>query len=586
VILYELVTGRVPFEGDTALTIAVKHKTEEPKDPREFNTLLSEDLSRVILKCLEKEKDKRYQSAGEVRSELANIERGIPTTERIVPKKKLRAEKINGVGWKKSFLYGGAAALVILLIVVGFSLITGRQEAMDSIAVLPLENQSGDSGQEYFADGMTDALITELSKIGALRVISRTSVMRYKGTEKLLPEIARELGVDVLVEGSVLHAEDKVRIMVQLIKATPEKHLWADDYERDLNNVIAMQKEIAQAIAREIKITIRPEEQARLTQSRTINPESYQLYLKGRFFWNKRTEEGVRNGLEYFQKAIEKDPTYALAYVGLADSYIIMGWYDWASPQETFPKAKQAVEKALEIDNTLAEAHTSLAAVSFLHEWDWLSAEREFKRAIEINPSHSTAHRWYSSYLASMDRNDEALAESRRALELDPISLITNANAALRLIYSRRPEDAIKQLQKTLEMDPNFVPVYNYLRIAYLEKEMYQEAIDAAQKAVNLSQGDSIYLSYLGSAYAAAGKRDKALEILAELNELSKKRYVSSYTRATIYLSLGDIDQFFEWMERAYLERNWQLTGLHWPLKDSIRSDPRFKALLKKVGLE
>jgi serine/threonine protein kinase/tetratricopeptide (TPR) repeat protein len=580
VVLYEMITGCLPFQGDYQSAVMYSVMNEDPEPLARYKSNVSEQLQAIVTKTFAKTPDERYQHADEILVDLKSIRKELQSgkTKTGVTKPKLARKK-------QIFFYGGVI-LLLVLIMGGFFWFTGHDEAIDSIAVLPLENQSGDPGQEYFSDGMTDALITELSKIGALRVISRTSVMRYKGTEKLLPEIARELGVDVLVEGSVLHAEDKVRIMVQLIKATPEKHLWADDYEHDLRNIITLQKEVAQAISREIKIKLTPEDKARLSSTHQVNPEAYQLYLKGRFFWNKRTEEGLRRGLEYFQEAIEIDPTYAMAYAGLADSYIIIGWYGWASPQETFPRAKRAAEEALEIDNTLAEAHSSLAAVSFIYEWDWMSAEREFKLAIELNPGHANTHHWYALYLSYMRRHDEAFAEIRRAQELDPLSLVINTGIANVELYARRPDNAIELLQNTLEMEPNFITAYLNLHLAYMQKEMYQEAVDATQKAVNLSQGGLLYISLLGSAYAAAGRRDKALEILVNLNELSKQRYVSSFSRAKIYLNLGDIDRFFEWMEKAYQERHWSLTSLNGPWYDSVRSDPRFKVLLKKMGLE
>jgi TolB-like protein/Tfp pilus assembly protein PilF len=590
IILYEMTTGRLPFEGETPFTIGMKHKGEIPKDPRDLNPQIPEDLSRLILRCMEKGREKRHQSTEELLSELTKTEKDILTAERIVPEMESKVGKIGGIRWKKVIIFSGAAALVILLIVVGFSLFTGRQEAIDSIAVLPLANLSEDSEQDYFADGMTDALITELSKIGALRVISRTSVMRYKGTEKLLPEIARELGVDVLVDGSVLHAEDKVRIMVQLIKATPEKHLWADDYERDLNNVIAMQKEIAQAIAQEIKITVRPEEQARLTQSHPVNPEAYQLYLKGRFFWNKRTEEGLNKGLEYFQQAIEKDPDFALGYAGLADSYLMLDVYTISTPKELYLKAREAVLKALEIDSNLAEAHTSLAWIKMLYDWDWEGAEREFKRAIELNPGYATAHRWYSRYLKNMGRFDEAMEEIKHALELDPFSIVNNIAMGNVLYYARQYDQAMESLRKTMEMDPDFSRAHFILGRVYLQKSMYEEALTEFQKEKELSRGlDFILDSWIGFTYVQMGKRSEAQDMLDDLIERKKRQGDKRTIIASFfYFALGKHDQGFEALEKDIKERAingpWRLKIS--PVYDSVRSDPRFIALLKQVGLE
>ncbi|UCC39673.1 MAG: protein kinase [Candidatus Aminicenantes bacterium] len=334
IILFEMMTGRAPFRGDTSLSVALKHKTEIPPDPRQLNAQIPEVLSQLILKCLEKDKENRYQSASEVSTELSRIERSITTTEREVSKRKPEMEKAVKFKWKNIIVFGGAVALIILLIVGGLSLLTEkREEAVDSIAVLPLENLSGNPEKEYFADGMTEALISELTKISGLqRVISRTSVMRYKGVRKSMPEIARELNVGIMVEGSVLLVGDRVRITAQLIEAETDRHIWADSYERDLSNILELQRELARTIAQEIKIALTPEEETRLMKSPRVNPEAYHLFLRGRFFWNRRTGEDLKKAIEYFEEAIEIDPDYALAYVGLADSYLTIPDYSSFQP--------------------------------------------------------------------------------------------------------------------------------------------------------------------------------------------------------------------------------------------------------------
>jgi serine/threonine protein kinase/Tfp pilus assembly protein PilF len=587
VILYETATGRVPFEGETPLSVAVKHKTEAPCNPQELNAHVPSELSQVILKCLEKDKEKRYQSAGEVRSELARIEKDIPAKERIALKRKIKKWKISEIRRKKPVIYGGITAIIILLIIGGLSLFTGRQQAIDSIAVLPLKNLSGDPGQEYLAAGMTEALIGELGKISALRrVISSTSVMRYKETDKSLPEIAKELNVSAVVEGSVMLVGKQVRINAQLIEARKDRLIWTDSYERDMRDILALQRELASSIAKEIKIAVTPEEQARLAQVRPVNPEAHQFYLKGRYLWNKRTGKDLKKALEYFEQAIEKDPDYALAYAGLADLYYVLPWYLPFPPKEAFSKGKEVALKALEIDDTLAEAHTSLAAIKW-NLWEWEEAEKEFKRAIELNPGYATAHHWYAYYLMLMGRHDESIAEIKLAQELDPHSLIINANVGFLLYHARRYDQAIEHYKSRIEMDPSFPTLYYYLGRAYLQKGMYEEAMAELQKAGTLGRNIFMETASLGYAYAVSGKSSEAMKAISKLKELSQREYISPNSIALIYVGLGQKDKAFKWLEEAYEKGDHMLIYLKVdPAVDSLRSDPRFTELLKKIGLE
>jgi tetratricopeptide (TPR) repeat protein len=370
-----------------------------------------------------------------------------------------------------------------------------------------------------------------------------------------------------------------------LIQAEQERHLWAESYERDLRDILALQSEVAQAIASEIKIKVTPQEQTRLASVRPVNPEAYEAYLRGRYFWNRRTEEALKKGIEFFGQALEKDPAYALAYVGSADCYCVLGDYSFLSPREAFPKAKAAATKALELDETSAEAHTSLALIKDRYEWDWPGAEREFKRAIELNPNYATAHHWYSNYLEDMGRHDEAIAEIKRAQQLDPLSLIINAVVGLRFRSARRYDEAVEQLRKTLEMDPNFAMAHFLLGGAYKEKGQYESAIAEYQKGRSASGGSGYLLAALGRAYAAAGKRREALKILGELKELSKRRYVSASFVASIYVALGEKDQALEWLEKGYRDRDAAMVGLNWvPTFDPLRSDPRFQDLLRRMN--
>ena len=589
IILFEMMTGRAPFRGDTSLSVALKHKTEMPPDPRQFNAQIPEVLSQLILKCLEKDKENRYQSASEVSTELSRIERSITTTEREVSRRKPEAEKVVKLRWKNIFVFGGAVALIILLIVGGLSLFTEkREEAIDSIAVLPLENLSGDPDQEYFADGMTEALISELTKISGLqRVISRTSVMRYKGVRKSMPEIARELNVGIMVEGSVLLVGERVRITAQLIEAETDRHIWADSYERDLSNILELQRELARTIAQEIKIALTPEEETRLMKSPSVNPEAYHFYLRGRFFWNRRTGEDLMKAIEYFEGAIEIDPDYALAYVGLADSYLTIPDYSSFPPDEAYSKARELTTKALELDSDLAEAHNSLAVV-LSNFWNWEEAEGEFNRTIELNPNYAKARHWYAFHLIFMARIDEAIEEIKRAHELDPLSLVINRNMGQMLYYGRQYDKAIEALQRTLELDPDFVYAHLGLGWVYLKKKMYDEALRVLLKERQLSAIWDPYIeAWIGVAYALMDKREEAHQILNDFLERSKQTYVPPYCPAIIYFALGEKDQGFIWLERGYEKRDKRLPFLQLdPVFESISSDPRYLALLKKMGLE
>ena len=459
--------------------------------------------------------------------------------------------------------------------------------SIQSLAVLPLENLSGDPQQEYFADGMTEALITELAKIGALRVISRTSVMRYKGTKKSLPEIARELNVDGVIEGSAQRSGNRVGITAQLIYAPTDTHLWAESYERDLRDILSLQKEVARTIAQQIRVTLTPQEQGHLAQAHPVNPEAYELYLKGHYLWNKRTEEGVRKGIEYFRLAIAKDPNYALAFAGLADCYSQPAFLGVVrlSPREAISQARAAAMKALELDDTLPEAHTSLALIKTNYDWAWADAEREFRRAIELSPSYANAHHFYSHLLMALGRNEESLSESKRALELDPVDPVINVHLGWDYLYARQYDLAIEQLRKTLELDPNLWDAHEFLGQAYEQKSMYSQAVTEFRKAV-LLQSNPRTLAFLGHTYAVSGRRNEAHNVLEKLQDLSKERYVSPYFIAVIDVGLGAPGRAFEDLERAYEERSENLIYLKVePIFDSLRPDPRFQELMRRVGL-
>ena len=457
-----------------------------------------------------------------------------------------------------------------------------RPAAIHSLAVLPLENLSRDPGEEYFADGMTDELITDLAQIAELRVISRTSVMRFKGARKPLPEIARELNVDAVVEGTVERYGNHVRVRAQLIRAADDRHLWAESFEREPQDILALQSEVASAIARQVQVKLLPGPRGGV---RPVNPAAYEAYLKGRFAWNKRSEAGLQEGIEHFQQAIAIDPNYAAAYSGLADSYTTLGYLSYIAPKEAFPQARAAAMKALELDGTLAEPHASLAYVHFYYDWDWPKAEAEFKQAIALNPNYATAHDWYSYYLTAMGRPDEALVEIRRAQELDPLSLVISTDMGFHLFYKRRYDETIQQLRKTLQMNPKFPLAHLWLGRAYQQKGMYEEAIAEYRQTDAALPDWVVTLAGIGNVEGVAGKKREARDMLAKLNTLSQKKYVTPYGVALVYAGLGEKDQALNWLEKALEDRAHWLAWIRLdPRWDPIRDEPRFKKIVSRVG--
>ena len=463
--------------------------------------------------------------------------------------------------------------------------IEGEAPRVPSLAVLPLENLSRDPEQDYFAEGLTEALITTLAKIGNLRVVSRTSAMQYKGVHKAVREIARELGVNSIVEGTVLRSGRRVRITAQLIDAPQETHVWAESYERDMRDVLALQSEMAQAIARQIQIKLTPQEQAHFANVHSVNPEAYEVYLKGRYHWTRRSGEGLGHAVQYFQQAIVKDPTYAAAYSGLADCFCVLGIWGFVPPDEGCGKAKQLALQTLEMDRGVADAHASLAWTNMLYDYDFVAAEREFERSIELNSRYATAHQWFGFYLALMGRCEEGLTELKRAIHLDPLSIIINATLGIVYWCARRYDQQIEQFEKTLELDPHFALAHAGLGYAYMYKSINEPAIAELRKGVQLSQHAPIFLAWLGEAYAAGGDSDDAQKILEQLEQISKKRYVSPYHMARICAALGKKDEALRWLETGYRERAaWMVALRIEPRFDGLRSDPRFQDLVRRMN--
>jgi TolB-like protein/DNA-binding winged helix-turn-helix (wHTH) protein/tetratricopeptide (TPR) repeat protein len=488
----------------------------------------------------------------------------------------------------RTWVIAAAVAVVLLgaLALSRFHGPTSSKPPIRSLAVLPLESLSPDASQDYFADGMTDELISHLGQISALRVISRTSMMGYKHTRKQVPEIARELAVDAIIEGTVLRSDDRVRITAQLIDGVTDRHIWSDSYEGEVRNTLTLQNNVARAIADQIRVNLNPQEQAALRGGAVLNPAAYESYLKGRFFWNKRTANGLKTALEYFKQAIEEDPAYARAYSGLADTYALLGDWQYAvlSPKEALPKAKAAAMKAVELDATLGEAHTSLAFCLDGFDWDFQAAGKEFQRAIELTPAYATGHHWYAWHLALERRYDEALVEMRKAQNLDPLSLVINADLAELLALAHAYDDSITQSLKTLELDPAFGLAHNHLGEAYLQKHLNKQAIAELQKAVSLSGGGATSIANLARAYAASGRTREAVDLLNDLKSRSSPLHSYASEIAVIYAALGDARQAMDWLERGAAER-FNPGVLLRPGLDPLRSEPRFVDLMRRVGL-
>lgn len=492
--------------------------------------------------------------------------------------------RVSPVVWRMSI---SALALALLVLIAWrLRLRNNGSQMIHSLAVLPLENLTGDASQDYFADGMTDELITDLSQISAIRVISRTSIMMYKGARKPLPEIARELSVDAVVEGTVSRSGNQVRITAQLIQGPVDKHLWARSYEGDLRNPLALQNEVASAIAQEVRIKLTPRERIALATAQAVNPDGYEAYLKGRYFWNKRTADGLQKAIEYFNESLNKDQGYARAYAGLADSYALLGDNDFAvmSPRDAYAKAKAAAARAMELEPTLGEAHTSYAFCLGLFEWDWDAAEKEYQRAIALNPGYATAHQWYALQLSALGRSDQAIAEMKQAQSLDPLSLIIGTDMADVLFAARRYDQSIQQSRRIVEMEPDFAIAHYELGQALVQENAYGAGIAELQRANQLAGGNATCLAGLACAYALSGRRAEAIRVLHELATRSNRFNSFAAHQAWVHVCLGDKDSAMASLEKAYAN-HFDVLLLRSPAFDPLRSDPRFQDLLRRMHL-
>ena len=587
VVLYEMVGGSPPFRGETPSDCIASILTTEPPPLSGVLPDVPLKLESILQKALRKNSDERYQTIKEMLADL-RILKGELEADGSLPQTKARAQSIVSKikRHKRGVLVTLAAALLVAAVVAySFFFVTAAPLLNEkSIAVLPFENLSEEKSNAYFTDGIQDEILTRLSKIADLKVISRTSTQRYKNTSQKLSEIANQLGVANLLEGSVQKTNDQVRVNVQLITAANDTHLWAETYDRKLTDIFVVESDIATTIAKTLQARLTGTEKTAIAKRPTANPEAYELYLKGRFFWNKRTAADLRKAIEYFHQALDKDPSYALAYAGLTDAYLVLSRYGAASPADSFPQAIAAAKKAIELDDTLAEAHTSLACSLAYYDFDFEQSLKEFQRAIELNPNYATAHHWLSNgVLSALGQFERAIAEGKRAVELDPLSLIINTDLGQDFSYARRYDEAIAQLRKTIEMDPRFYFAHWALGTALQLKGQLSEAVAEYNKAVELNDDPSV-LALLGQAYARTGQLDEAQKILVRLSEEARSRYVQAYSFALMYLALGDKERAIDEMERAYRERDANVAQIKVdPMLDELRGNQRFEALVNQI---
>ncbi len=578
VMIYEMLTGKLPFKGDHEQSVIYSILNETPEPLGKLRRDIPEDLKKIIEKALAKNPDERYGRIDDLANDLISVSKGFEP--RMIALRPLQA-KLRKI--KKAYLYSGLAVILILLIVSGLLLFTGRAEAIDSIAVLPLTNTSGDPGQDYLSDSMTDRLIAELGQISALRVISRQSVLQYKDSAKPVPVIARELNVDALVEASISIGGDRISVNAKLIKADPEQLLWSGNLEYDFKNVLLLQSEFAQTIAREVNAKLTQEERGRFAEVTEIDPEAYQDYLLGFFHLNNLS---IDKSIESFQKTIGKEPNFAPAYVGLSNCYWISHQFMNRPASEAWPKAKQAALKALEIDDKSAEAHAQLGLILVMYDWDWERAEKEFKLALELNENISIVYIWYSGLMQYAGWHDEAISTLKKAEKLDPLSMLYMINLAIRYYGAELYDQAIAQCHKILDMNPNYPAAFQYLGLIYNAQDMFDEAALNFEKFVGIFGGMITEgLPMLGFVYGRAGREAEAREILQRLQAESQQMYIPPFYFAWVHTGLGEKDKAFEWLEKAYKEHDPRLLWyLRDPMLKSLRSDPRHADLVRRVG--
>jgi serine/threonine protein kinase/Tfp pilus assembly protein PilF len=554
IMLYEMAVGERPFTGDTSVSLLSSIIKDTPRAVTDLNPVLPLELSRIIKHCLVKDPEYRYQSPKDLRNELRELQQDTNAGD-ILASRAPRAR-------------------------------VSTSGPIDSLAVLPFVNVGADPNTEYLSDGMTENLINSLSQLPKLRVVPRSTVFRYKGRELDLQKIGRELTARAILTGRVVQRGDTLNIQTDLVDVAEDSQLWGRQYTRTFTDLITVQEEIATAVSEKLRLGPTTAEQKRLTKRSTENPEAHQLYLKGQFYWNRRTGQTLLRATEYFQQAIDKDPGYGLAWAGLADSYSLYGYYGAGSPREAGPRAKEAALRALRIDDTLAEAHTALGRVMETYDWDWSGAQRAFKKAIELSPHDGLPQARYASYFEAMGRVDDAIAEINRAQEIEPLSRIISSLAGRVFYHARQYDRVIEELGKSIEMDPNFAQTHLFLGRAYEQKAGYENAIAELQMGLTLSGGESEMAGALGHAYAVSGNGGEAEKALAALKERSTQHYVAPFDIAVIYVGLGAISSTFEWLEKAYEDHStWLFLIKVDPRFDTIRNDPRYRDLLRRMRI-
>jgi eukaryotic-like serine/threonine-protein kinase len=590
VLLYELTTGERPFTGDTSVSLLSSIIKDTPRSVTDLKPVLPRELSRIIKYCLVKDPEYRYQSAKDLRNDLRELQRESDSGELDVSRAGGAAAVTSMplVPRRMVLVTIGAVGLLAIALVIGRLALTRASTAapIDSLAILPFVNVGADPNTEYLSDGITENLINSLSQLPRLRVVPRSTVFRYKGRELDFQKVGRDLSVRAVLTGRVVQRGDTLNIQTDLIDVTGDSQLWGHQYIRTLTDLISVQEEIATAVSDKLGLRPSADEQKLLTKRYTENPEAHQLYLKGQFYWNRRTSQRLQRAAEFFQQAIDKDHGYALAWAGLADCYALYGYYGVSSPLEAAPKGKEAALTALRIDEMLTEAHASLGWIKADYDRDWVGAVNELKRAIEVNPRNGLGQQRYGTLLERMGLIDESIAAHKRAQELEPLSLIINATMGRSLYFGRRYDEARAELEKIVDLDPDFPQTHLYLGLVYEQRGRYKDAIAEFQKGLSLSEGESEIAGALGHAYGVSGQRREAEQALATLKARSTKAYIAPFDIALIYIGLGATDSTFEWLEKAYEDHS---TWLGWlkvdPRFDDVRDDPRYRDLLRRMNL-